>query len=65
MKLSENAEKLRSMIECAIHDHRITRAEYDLIIHLATEDGHIDSQERALLAQLQSMIEDKSVKLVP
>lgn len=64
MAISESAELLRKKILLAIEDHKITREEYDEIIHIATEDGHIDSQERALLSELQNMIEDKSVKFV-
>jgi tellurite resistance protein len=65
MAISESAARLKIMIEKAIEDHKITRAEYDAIIHIATEDGHIDPQEQALLGQLQEMIEDKSVKMIP
>jgi hypothetical protein len=64
MELSKSADKLRHLIEKAIEDHKITREEYEQIIHLANEDGHIDSQERALLAVLQGMIETKMVKFV-
>lgn len=64
MPLSESADKLRKMINKAIDDEKITRAEMNAIIALATEDGHIDSQERALLNQLQTMIEDKVVKYI-
>ena len=62
MALSESADRLRKVIEKAIEDHIITPEEYEEIIHIATEDGHIDAQERALLAELQDMIEHKSVK---
>ena len=65
MKLSSGAKSLRSMIEKAIEDHKITKSEYEMIIHQATADGHVDKQERALLSLLQDMIADKSVKLVP
>lgn len=65
MKLSSSAKSLRSLIEKAIEDHKISKDEYDMIIHHATEDGHIDKHEQALLSQLQDMISDKSVKLVP
>ncbi|MDF1575353.1 MAG: hypothetical protein P1P86_09205 [Bacteroidales bacterium] len=63
MKYSESAGRLRVMIEKAIEDHKITRAEMDSILFIATEDGHIDPQEQALLNQLQEMIENKTVKL--
>ena len=64
MKYSESAGRLRKMIEKAIDDHKITRAEMDTILHIASEDGHIDSHEQALLNQLQEMIENKTVKFV-
>ena len=64
MKYSESAEKLRKMIEKAIDDHKITRDEMDTILHIASEDGHIDPHEQALLNQLQEMIENKTVKFV-
>jgi tellurite resistance protein len=65
IKKSESAGKLRDMIEQAISDHELTRAEFDMIMHIATEDGHIDAEEQALLNQLQDMIENKMVKVVP
>jgi 16S rRNA G1207 methylase RsmC len=65
MKLSSGVKSLRQTIEKAMEDHKITRAEYEMIIHQATEDGHIDNQELALLRELQQMIEDRTIKLVP
>lgn len=53
------------MIEKAIEDHQITRSEMDNIMAIATEDGFIDSQEQALLNQLQEMIEHRVVKVIP
>jgi hypothetical protein len=64
MKPSESAGRLHEMISKAIEDHEITRDEYDLILHIATEDAHIDRQEQALLEQLQDMIENKMVRFV-
>ena len=64
MKLSSSADKLRKLIEKAIEDQKITRKEYDKILQMAFEDGHVDSQEQALLAELQDMIENKMVKFV-
>ncbi|MBN1180821.1 MAG: hypothetical protein JXB49_00940 [Bacteroidales bacterium] len=65
MALSEHASRLRILIEKAIEDHLITRAEFDSIMNMALEDGIIDSQEQALLDQLHEMIENKSVKVIP
>ena len=64
MKPSNSAHELHKMINKAIEDHKITREEYDLILNIATEDGHIDRQEQALLEQLQEMIENKMVRFV-
>lgn len=64
MAYSESAQRLKEAIVKAIEDHQITRDEYDEIINISSEDGHIDPQERALLSELQGMIEDKSVRLV-
>jgi hypothetical protein len=62
--ISESSVRLREMIEKAIEDEKITREEYDKIIHIATEDGVIDRHEKALLSELQQMIEDKAIKFV-
>ena len=64
MKYSESAARLRNMIEKAIHDQKITRDEMDAILHIATEDNHIDPHEQALLDQLQEMIENKTVRYI-
>ena len=61
---SPSAKKLRDQIEKAIEDHKLTRAEYDQILNVATEDGFIDRDEQVLLSELQDMIENKFVKLV-
>lgn len=64
MALSKSADRLRHLIEKAIEDHKITREEYEQIIMMATEDGYVNSQEKALLQVLQDMIENKLVKFV-
>lgn len=65
MKVSDSANRIRKMIEKAIEDHTITKAEYEEIIHMVLEDAHVDPQERALIKELQDMIDHKEVKLVP
>ena len=60
-----SAEKLSEAIKKAIDDHQITNTEYEEIMAIANEDGIIDPQERQLLAMLQDMIADKSVKRIP
>jgi len=64
MTYSKSAHQLKEMINKAIEDHQVTRDEYDMIIHIATEDGYIDPQERALLSELQDMIENRMVRVV-
>ncbi len=61
---SKSAEKLQAMIKKAIDDQELTPQEREQIMMIADEDGVIDSQERALLSQLQDMIENGTVKLV-
>jgi len=65
MPISESAARLKVMIEKAIEDHQITRTEMDIILHIASEDSHIDRHEQALLEQLQEMIETKAVRIIP
>ena len=57
-------QRLKEMIKKAIEDQEITREEYEEIIHIAMEDGHVDSQERLLLVELQDMIENRMVRMV-
>jgi regulatory protein YycI of two-component signal transduction system YycFG len=64
MAISESAARLKVMIEKAIEDHKITRAELDQILNIASEDSHIDRHEQALLDELQDMIESKVVKVI-
>ena len=65
MKISSDANKLRHIIDKAMDDHKITKSEYDKIIHQALDDGNIDRQELVLLREFQEMIANKTIKLVP
>jgi len=65
MAISKSAGRLREIIETAIEDHEITRHEMELIMEMAGEDGHIDSQEQSLLNLLNEMIENREVRIVP
>jgi hypothetical protein len=58
----KESAKLREMIEKAIEDDIITREEYEQIIGQALKDGHIDRVEKALLAELNQLIQDRIVK---
>lgn len=64
METSKGARRLKEIIEKAIEDHKITNEEFDLIINTATADGNIDNEEKALLSELQLMINDGTVKFV-
>jgi len=61
---SASAAKLKEMIDEAISDEVITHEEREQIMMLADEDGVVDSQEKALLSQLQQMINSGAIKLV-
>jgi len=61
---SSSATKLKAMIDEAIADEKITPDEREQIMMLADEDGMIDNQERALLAQLQDMIQSGAIKVM-
>jgi hypothetical protein len=65
MKISNEAKRLRHIIEKAMDDQKITKSEYDKIIHQAIDDGNIDQQELVLLREFQEMIANKTIKLVP
>lgn len=62
MAFSKRGEQLRKAIIRAIENQTITPHEYEEIIHISYEDGNLDDQEKALLAQLQSMIENKEIR---
>ncbi|HJX71848.1 MAG TPA: hypothetical protein VJ346_07850 [Bacteroidales bacterium] len=64
MRISNSSKKLKELIIKAIEDHKLTREEYEAIIHLATEDEIVDRQEQILLEQLQDMIANRSIKFV-
>jgi hypothetical protein len=53
------------LINKAIDDHELSNTEYELILALAHADGVIDPQERGLLALLQDMLSDGSIKKIP
>ena len=63
MPYSKSAAMLRKLIDKAIEDHKLTRAEMDEIINVAGADSHIDKHELALLDQLNQMIENREVKI--
>ena len=61
---STSAVYLKAMIEHAIADEKITPEEREQIMMLADADGIIDPEEKALLAQLQDMIQSGAIRLV-
>lgn len=65
MAISESSMRLKHAIEKAIVDLKITHAEYEEILAIAEEDGRIDRNERALLNQLQELIRQEIVLLLP
>jgi hypothetical protein len=65
MAVSESGRKLAEMIKKAIDDGKLTTTEYEQILMLAEEDGHIDAHEKSLLSNLQELVENGSVKRIP
>ena len=62
MIVTKSGQKLAEVIEKAIADSVITMAEYEEITHVASQDGIIDTQEAALLRELNALIADKTVR---
>ncbi|HON79446.1 MAG TPA: hypothetical protein PK544_13220 [Spirochaetota bacterium] len=65
MSSGETGKQLADMIKHAIDDCQITTTEYEKILMLANEDGHIDSQEQRLLSNLQEMMSNGTIKRIP
>lgn len=63
-KVSKSAQKMRPLIDKAIKDGELTRDEYNNILHLASEDNHIDPQEKILLKHLNDLIDGKEIKII-
>jgi tellurite resistance protein len=55
-KPSASSSTLKALINHAIQDLEVTPEEYDKIMQCAHDDGHIDNEEKALLAQFQEML---------
>ncbi|PLX84063.1 MAG: hypothetical protein C0614_05325 [Desulfuromonas sp.] len=60
--MASESDKLREMINKAIEDGLVTNKEYNQILAQAAADGREDFEERALLANLQEMIANGTVK---
>jgi hypothetical protein len=63
-KHSKSATGLKALINHAISDFEVTPDEYRRILDNAHDDGHLDHEERALLAQFHAMISDGTIKRV-
>jgi uncharacterized protein YutE (UPF0331/DUF86 family) len=63
-KPSKSAASLKELINQAISDLEITPSEYQQIMDHAHEDGHIDKEEEALLAQFHAMLNNGTLKRV-
>jgi hypothetical protein len=58
----KNGRKLADVIHRAISDSVITMDEYEEITSVASQDGIIDAQEKALLRELNALIANKTVR---
>jgi hypothetical protein len=56
--------ELSKKINEAIRDGELSTAEYNEILAIVDADLHLDSMERQLLAQLQQLIENGTVKRI-
>ncbi len=65
MSKHQSGHKLLEKVKSAMDDLEITVSEYREIMDQAHKDGHIDPQERAILAQFNQMISDGTIKRVP
>ncbi len=63
-KPSSSATGLKELINHAISDLEITPSEYQQIMDYAHDDGHIDNEEQALLAQFHAMLNNGTLKRV-
>jgi hypothetical protein len=63
-KPSKTATGLKELIDHAISDLEITPAEYNRIMEFAHDDGHLDKEERSLLAQFHEMLNNGTIKRV-
>ncbi len=63
-KPSDSAEKLAGMIKKAMKDERLSTKEYNQIMAVADADGILDNQEKRLLAELQEMLANGTIKRV-
>ncbi len=63
-KPSNSATELKQIISHAISDLEITPDEYNRIMEHANNDGHIDKEEQALLAQFHLLLNNGTIKRV-
>lgn len=61
-KPSRTAAGLKELINNAVSDLEITPKEYEQIMEYAHDDGHLDKEEKALLAQFHEMINNGTIK---
>ena len=61
MIVTKKGQALAEVIKKAIDDSVITMAEYEEINSVASEDGILDNNEKALLRELNDMIANKTI----
>lgn len=62
--MSKESDKLLDLIKKSIEDGVVTNKEYNQILAQAGADGREDAEELALLANLQELIANGTVKRV-
>lgn len=61
MFVTKKGQKLADVITKAIEDSVITINEYEEIMSVASEDGILDNQEKALLKELNALIANQTI----
>lgn len=61
-KISESATRIRVIVDEAVKEGEISHNDYDKIIEITGEDGHVDVHEQAILTELHQMLHDKELK---
>ncbi len=62
MFVTKKGQKLADVITKAIEDSVITINEYEEIMSVASEDGILDNQEKALLKELNALIANQTIR---
>jgi uncharacterized membrane protein YebE (DUF533 family) len=63
MPNTSSANEINDIIKRAIDKQEISSSDYERILSLADSDGYIDAREKAAIAHLRDMIQDRTIKV--